>query len=1045
MSLSESNSKKVNLGLWKSLRDYSGDPSIEEAKNNEFPETVTQDFNLNGMSKLSRRKFMALLSASAAFATTACTDYPDKGKIVPYSKKPEEVTLGIANYYATSYSDGSSILVKTREGRPIKINGNPDNPMSKGKVSNRVQAAVLDLYDPERIQFPQKKSESSLMLFREDYVKESWENIDKEIVKLLNKTVSEGKEIILVGNRSISPGLRNLVNDFKSKYSTADFFSIDQLTTGTRKAAWISCYPETPMMPVKWNEANIILSLEGDFLGVEGNPEEQIGMFSSRRDVNKPEAFNRLYVVESAMSITGINSDYRLKLSPEKQFDFVMSLLNELVIKKNVNNLFIETGFEFNLGPYSLERFSKENNLNISTLRHLVDDLIANQGKSYVYGGDVLSEDTHIAINLLNEVLSNFSLYDRNNPEAYLHTSCPPARITSLIDKLKSGKVGVLIHFDSNPVYHLPNDYGYEKAMEKVPVVISMAEARNESTLNSRYLLPINNPLESWGYYTVRKGLYNLQQPVIAPIYDSRQKEAVLLNWISDDSAQYTANIYLDYIKNIWETEIYPAMNLAIDFKTFWNKSLHDGFAFVKPEEVTVPAFNMGILNGIKSNAKNGSFAVILLPGFELHDGTQANNGWLQEIPHPVSKIVWDNYAAISTGTAKVLGVENDDMISVEVSGRKLEIPVFVQPGMADNVVAIELGYGRKRGGIIGSGVGFDAGVLISDKGGISQRLYINAKVKKIAGNYKLVSTQEHHYLDEPETREMHHDRGIIKDGTVEEYIKHPDFLKHGGHEFLYEEGTYELKTVNPKHEYKGIKWAMAIDMNKCTSCNKCIQSCTVENNVPVVGKEQTSKGREMHWIRLDRYYAGSLEEPTISTQPMLCQHCDDAPCENVCPVVATTHSPEGLNQMTYNRCVGTRYCANNCPFKVRRFNFFDFRDSLKDGFYYNDSVNMLHNPEVTVRSRGVMEKCSFCVQRIMEAKQDATNAGRSVKGSDVTTACQEACPAHAISFGDMNDPESDVSKLREHNLGYHVLETLNIKPNVTYIAKLRNTYSEEK
>jgi molybdopterin-containing oxidoreductase family iron-sulfur binding subunit len=496
--------------------------------------------------------------------------------------------------------------------------------------------------------------------------------------------------------------------------------------------------------------------------------------------------------------------------------------------------------------------------------------------------------------------------------------------------------------------------------------------------------------------------------------------------------SSYNHDVYHKYLMNRWETDVYPMINPVSDFRKFWYSCLHDGVIEYTYKNPVLPVFALAGLPSLNTT-KNG-FTVILNKNYTVGDGRYSNNGWLLELPHPVSKVAWDNYAAIAPKTAKELNVKNNDLIEIKVHGKTLKLPVVEQPGMAEKVIVTELGYGRTNAGEVGNNVGFNANILISVNG-FSNWILTGAEVKKTNEIYEVYSTQEHHPLDEDFVKDLHFKRDIIKESTVEEYKKNKHVLKHEGHEIV---------NIQPEREYKGRKWAMAIDLNKCISCNNCVSSCNVENNIPVVGKDQVANGREMHWIRLDRYYSGTPEEPKVSLQPMLCQHCDHAPCENVCPVVATTHSEDGLNQMTYNRCVGTRYCANNCPYKVRRFNFFNFRDRLADGHYQKDSVALAHNPEVTVRSRGVMEKCTFCVQRIMESRQEAIKEGREVKGSEVKTACQEACPADAIIFGNMNDKESDIAKARKHDLGFHVLEALNVKPNVTYLAKLRNIYSEE-
>jgi len=436
-----------------------------------------------------------------------------------------------------------------------------------------------------------------------------------------------------------------------------------------------------------------------------------------------------------------------------------------------------------------------------------------------------------------------------------------------------------------------------------------------------------------------------------------------------------------------------------------------------------------------QSKTEISGYSIVLKNNYSIGDGRFADNGWLQEMPHPVSKITWDNYAAVSFNSAKELNLKNNDLVEIKVGSRKLQIPVFLQPGSADKTFTIELGYGRRKSGIVGTNVGFDASVLQSKTNSLSAYLFVG-DISKLKGKHELVTAQEHHMFDNELTKDAALKRKVIREGTVAQYLNNPKFLR--------EDSEIELQTVYPFILYPGVKWGMSIDLNKCLGCGDCVVACTSENNIPIVGKDQVAKGREMHWIRIDRYYSGEVDDPNTSLQPMLCQHCDHAPCENVCPVLATTHSPDGLNQMAYNRCVGTRYCSNNCPYKVRRFNYFNFRDHFRDSYQQNDSFNLIYNPEVTVRSRGVMEKCTFCIQRIMDAREEAIRQNKNLKGSDVKTACQEACPTTAIQFGDINDKESEFQKYRNHELGYYVLEELNIKPNVTYIAKLRNTHPEE-
>jgi len=1000
---------------WKSLKQLYNDPEFIEASHHEFKEGVKDDFEVSKLSGISRRKFLALLGASAALAGAGCADYRDRGEIIPYNKKPEEVLPGVPNYYASTLNCkcGGGVLVKTREGRPIKIDGNPDHPVSQGKVCAKCHASILGLYDPERIPHPLKKSGSG-------FEKIFWDRADNEIKAALS--AAGDKEIAVITHSIYSPTSYKVLQDFVSKYPSAKIYSYELFNEQVRNSAWQKSYGSGVAPLINWDEAKIILSLEGDFLGTDGNQIENSRRFVKGRDINDPKNFNRLYVVEGNMSITGMNADYRFRLRPDAQLEFVLALINEIGGKLNSGKI----------SNYSLSSVAEKYSLSEEKLKLLVNDLIINRGSSIVYAGNILSEKTHIAVNYLNEILGNTKLYRHELAEPLIPLSSfnDLKRLTS---SMKSGRVGAVIHFDSNPVYHLPVDVGYEDAIKNVELVVSLTELESESSFLSHYVLPINHALESWGDYKTRKGFYSMQQPVVSPVLDTRQKEAILLNWTRDNS-EYSDNLYLDYLKSNWQQNIFPALNAGMSFDIFWVGALHDGVVLLNEPKAFSGSFNTSVLSEIQTADNVSGFVVALKEHPFLSDGRYANNGWLQELPHPVSKITWDNYAAISNSTAKELGVENNDFVNIEVEGRSLKIPVFIQPGSSDNTVTIELGYGRTHTGTVGKGNGFNANVLISPGSRLSPFL-ISAKVTKGDGSYKVVTAQEHHSFDDDLTKDAIEKRGIIQEGTVSEYIENPEFL-HEGKE-------HKLTSLYPGYEYTGLKWGMSIDLNKCTGCSECVVACISENNIPVVGKDQVDMGREMHWIRIDRYYSGSVDEPTVSNQVMLCQHCDNAPCENVCPVVATTHSPDGLNQMVYNRCVGTRYCANNCPYKVRRFNFFNFRDHYDNGYQLEQLFSLVYNPEVTVRSRGVMEKCTFCIQRIMKAREDAIRDNRELKGSDVTTACQDACGTSAISFGDINDRESSVSKAREHHLAYHVLEELNVRPNVTYLAKLRNTHKE--
>jgi len=1012
-----SNSEK-NKNFWKSLRDYHDDPEVLKLKANEFKDGVTDDFDPSELSGLSRRKFLALLTASAAFTATACTDYRDKGEIIPYNKRPAELLPGTPNYYSSTCTGCSShcgIIIKTREGRPIKIEGNPDHPINRGKICSKGQASILDLYDPDRISYP---------LFRRSKI--SWDKVDSEISGILKKAVENGKEVALLTNSVFSPTQAKLFRELKTAFSAVEFYKVDAINNLTKKDAWQACYDQMPLPGFKIENAQLIVSFDSDFLGSEGAFIENSAAYASARDVKTNGSLSRHYAIESGMTMTGMNADYRLKMRPEAMTEFLAALVNEVIRKTDVSDEFFGVSFK----GADIASIAGKYNLDKIKVEYLLSDLIKYSGKGLVIGGDHLAKDDHILINLLNELLGNQAQYDFS--KSYASESFSDVRsLEKLEEGINSGKITAVIHYDVNPVYTLPPAYKYHELLKKVDDVITLTSSENESSALSNYILPINHQFESWGDYYARNGVYSLQQPVIMPIFNSRQREGILLSWIQ---GKFRFEAYHEYLIKNFEESIYTKSGSTLSGKNYWYASLHDGVVSLPDDQITFKRFNIAVLPSEVISAASG-ISLVLKPGFNVYDGRFANNGWLQEIPHPVSKVAWDNYAAVSPKFATENGLKNNDVIELISDEFSIKIPVLEQPGNDDNTITVELGYGRQVCGEVGKEVGKNAFILVGKNSDKRKYVRSGVKIQKTGDTLALASTQEHHSLDDDSVKDIHLIRNIIREGTLEEYKKNKHFLHHEKHEIF---------SITAEQEYSGLKWGMTIDLNKCTGCTACITSCNIENNIPVVGKDQVLRGREMHWMRIDRYYSGTPDEPVISNQPMLCQHCDNAPCENVCPVNATNHSPDGLNQMAYNRCVGTRYCSNNCPFKVRRFNFYNFRDHFADAYYHDDLFSLLNNPEVTVRSRGVMEKCTFCIQRIMDARSEAIKDNRTLKGTDVKTACQTACPSEAIYFGDLNDKQSDVAKHVEHDLAYHVLDYLNVRPNVTYIAKLRNTHSEE-
>ncbi|MBN1634194.1 MAG: TAT-variant-translocated molybdopterin oxidoreductase [Ignavibacteria bacterium] len=1028
---------KNKNNFWRGLNELNKTGEFEKAKNLEFTDEIYEEKEKG----FSRRKFLALLPASAAVAISGCANYRDKGEVVPYNKKPDYTVAGNPDFYASTCSgcsESCGILIKTREGRPVKIDGNPDHPVNKGKICSIGQAGIFNLYSPERIKEPQISDKNG------NYNVSSWSTITEKIISSLKNAVSQKKGIALISNSVTSPSFNKLISDFKIKYPTSRHYVYEtagdeNFINGYRKSFEINTEGQEFSIPsVNLDNAKVILCLEADILGTESNRLEYVRMFSENREVILDKKVNKLYAAESSVSITGLNADERFRIPANLLEEFVLCLINE-ILKRNVSSYTANSDVKRKTDQYLLETFTSKHNLKKDNVTKLIDDLIANQRAGYVFAGSILPESTHIAVNLINEILGNNALLNYESAHYYFNEITPPEEFEIFKQNIQSGNIEVILHIDVNPAYDFDRDMEYPELMKKVATVITLSEFLNETTSLSNYVLPLNHYLESWGDYRKRANLYSLQQPAIAPLYKTRQREEILLSFLNENtSEQIPADFYLKYLKENWEKNIYIESGFKSSFRDFWFNSLHDGIIKVKTNTDSKPSFRINAFSETTGKIKVANDLILILKrNHFLGNGRYANNGWLQEIPHPVSKIVWDNYAAISPATARNLGIKSNDLVEIKSGTRTMKIAAFVQPGAADNTISVELGYGRKDAGKIGTNIGFNGNSIIN-KTGLTKYLYIDAKISKTGDTYELVSTQEHYPIDQEKYKDIQFKRGIIREATFNEYLNNPDELKK--EKKIDGINLTEFPSVNQDHEYTGVKWAMTIDLNKCIGCADCISACNVENNIPVVGKDQVKANREMHWIRIDRYYSGTPDEPKANFMPMLCQHCDLAPCENVCPVAATTHSEDGINGMAYNRCVGTRYCTNNCPYKVRRFNYFDFRDRFADGILYEEPVNQLSNPEVTVRSRGVMEKCTFCLQRIMSARQKATEEKRELKGSDVTTACQDACPSNAITFGDMNNKEDVVQKYREHKLSYTVLEDIKVKPNVTYTVKIRNT-----
>lgn len=1023
-------------------KEYWG--SLEEYKGLVAPDS--QEFSApphkQEISGMERRNFLKLMGASMMLATVACSRRPVE-KIIPYVNRPEEIVPGIANWYASTCrecSAGCGILVKTREGRPIKVEGNESHPISQGALCARGQAGILNLYDPDRAQGPlavSRKGEGKPV---------SWQEVDKAIYDQL-AAVSGGEVVVLTGALN-SPSTKKLIADFLKVFPSARHVAFESVVPEELSKAGELSYGEAATPRYRFDRARVVVTFGADFLGTWLSPVEFSKDFRKGRQPEK-KLMSRLVAVESALSLTGTNADEHVAVRSGDELPVALALAHEIILNNRQSALATDAVVANALSAYSPAAVAKQTGVPEKTIKNMAANLVHNKGRGLVLGGTVKSKDAlalQIVANLLNTVLENDGATVDGSVSVSHQAASSYADLLDLVAGMQQGRVKALILYKTNPVYHLPAAVGFTEALQKVPLVVSCADRLDETAKLSDYLCPDHAAFENWGDAEPQAGLFSLVQPTLSPLYKTRAFEESLIAWAGDldhgwwvetagmpSKDTTTPGTWHDYLVANWEKNV--ARGIA-NFSTFWEETLKKGVYDtrdndrVHAERVgSVRSFNSRSLEKLPQSvgAVGSDLNLTLYPSVSLYDGRGANNTWLQELPDPISKITWGNYLAVAPKTATRLGFQESDVVRVSAGNMQVDLPVHIQPMLHEKTVMAAIGYGREAAGLVGNGVGRQA--LILQNKGIdlpewSGQVVTLAKTGVID---KVATTQGHHTLDK---------RG-------HDIIRETSLAAMAG---LHHEEE-ELTNLWPAHEYKGYRWGMAIDMSACTGCNACMVGCQAENNILPVGKEQVIIGREMHWIRIDRYYSGDADHPQITYQPMLCQQCENAPCETVCPVLATVHNDEGLNQMIYNRCVGTRYCANNCPYKVRRFNYFGF----DEGFYKDSETSALRrqpmnlqlNPDISVRSQGVMEKCTFCMQRIRDAKDLAKDAGRRVQDGEIRTACQQTCPSNAIVFGDINDPNSRVSQLKRLNRGYHVLEETNVKPQITYLMKVRN--SEEK
>ncbi len=1048
-------------GIWVSTEDLNREESFLQSAEKEF--SVENIAETDGNWAASRRDFLKLMGFGLGAATLAASCEIPVKKAIPYVTKPDEIVPGVANYFASSFVNGGdycAILVKTREGRPIKIEGNTGSSVTNGGTSARAQAMVLSLYDTRRIQ-------NAGTIENGEVKKLSWTDLDNKIKGQLQL----GGNVRFITNTIISPTAKQALAEFTAAYPNTKVVTYDPVSSAALLAANEQSFGVRGIPNYKFGEADVIVSFGADFLGTWISPLEYAREYAAKRRIKslKGATMSRHYQVESHMSLTGSNADNRILVKPSEQGAAICALYNEVAALTGGSSI----------GGPALNDKAK------ATLKKVAAELTQHRGKSLVVSGsnNVMEQ---VIVNKINDLLGNINTTVDFSAVNNLRQG-NEVEMARLIGEMNAGQVAMAIVWGANPAYELPNAAEFKSAFGKVNTRISFSGNLDETTALCSHAAPAHHPLEAWGDAEPKTGHYSLQQPTIAPLFDTRQAEHSLLEWANSQNLnRQDEQPYYQYLKSHWASDLFAKQNKYATPAAFWDMSLHDGVFEMPPAPRTV-SFNAGIaLNSGSVNQPGSAEVEISFPEtVNIGNGQYAHNPWLQEMPDPVNRTVWGNYLNIPVewdGINNINGwkdLNDGDNVEVEVKGQKLTCTVVRTFGQMPGTVAIALGGGREIGGC-GVGYGLNVNPWLPIQGGLIQYFANEAKVSGKVGEDKNFACVQYHHtmgvkaMGKEEGKVINADekalgwKGFQGSLTSRSVIFQANLNELPGISETMAEFHEEAQHLNAQTLYPdqtefygtGLKWGMYVDLNSCIGCGACQVACVSENNVPVVGKAEVHRHHEMTWLRIDRYFYGDIENPSVVYQPMMCQHCDNAPCENVCPVNATNHSMEGINQMAYNRCIGTRYCANNCPYKVRRFNWLDYttadtwpgneeRVFWVEGddkpFYADNLVRMVLNPDVTVRSRGVIEKCSFCVQRIQEGKLTAKRESRAVLDNDIRTACQTACPTGAIVFGNLNNPDSEVNKAREAAgaLAYQVLEEVNTRPGVHYSAKIRNANEE--
>jgi molybdopterin-containing oxidoreductase family iron-sulfur binding subunit len=998
---------------WRSENELNKTAEFQSFQDREFPvdASVLE-------TPVSRRSFIKLMGASMALAgLTGCNGIRRPTRhIYPYANMPEYQVPGRPNFYATSMAIGhqvNGLVAESFEGRPTKIEGNPDYPLNPdGSASVFNQASVIDLYDPDRLKTVRHRNEAATW---EGF--SAWWNRQSKTLK-----ANHGAGLYILSTIQTGPTFYRVADQLKSQFPQATFLISEPVNADNVVTGVYSMTSQKAIPVLDFSGAKVIVSLDSDFLGVEGDTVPQIRTFAESRVPGKK--MSRFYAIESRTGVTGAKADHRLRVKPSQIEAFT------IVLAKALSQHVILPG-QAALAPLFVQADALAHSFDSKFINALVEDLLKNRGRSVVTAGYNQPPSVHALVWAINSALGNTSGV-RYYPvpfsdHAFNKQSSTDALIT-LQNALESKAVDTLIILDGDPAYTAPADLNLGARLALAKHVVHLTLRENATSRTAEWVLPQAHFLESWDDATASTGAISIIQPLISPLFFGKTP-AELLTLLANTPQE-------DYDLVVATAK---SNHTGGNFDAAWKSWLHKGVVSTGTS-ASMPSYSPTGLDTVLAESQkrvrkpNAGLEIAFYPDQKLYDGRYVNNGWLQETPETSTKLTWDNAAIVSRKTADALGVNTEDVITIKVNGRALDTAVFVLPGMPDDTLSIALGYGQSQVGRIGSDRGFNAYQIRTTQG-----LYMasGVTVSKTGKTYVLACTQDHWSME---------NRPLIREASLATYLAQPDFAKDMGEEVPHNRSSWN------EHPYDtGYQWGLFIDLAKCTGCNACTIACQAENNIPIVGKDQVKKGREMHWIRVDRYFVGDTADAQMAFQPMTCLQCENAPCENVCPVAATTHSTEGLNDMTYNRCVGTRYCSNNCPTKVRRFNFFDYHQrnpeaKPKDREHWFDAVKtpdklmqMQFNPDVTVRMRGVMEKCTYCVQRINQGKFAAKLQNRTIQDGEIKTACQQTCPANAITFGNIRDENSAVYKLRNDSRNYSILESLLLKARTTYGAAVRN------